>query len=320
MSLRNGYHGETIMTLAVSDLGLYKKPFEKLCPKTSFIDSIPYVDGRSDPAWTDSERAFKKVKKQLAPVADKLSAIVVEPILQAAGGMKIYSADFLRRLREWCTEHDVHLIADEIMTSFGRTGKMLACEHAGIEPDFLCLGKGLTAGWLPMSATLTSSDMYRLFYDDYETGKAFMHSHTHTGNALAVAIALENLKVFNDENILSKAAALETTMQRHMGTIAKMTDAITNIRAIGGVVAADLKPIKEHPRLGYAVYLEAVKQGALLRPLGNTLYWTPPINTTADELAQLADITETAIHRTLSKIHQKGRISHNKSDALLEIS
>ncbi len=315
VSLENSYHGETIMTLAVSDTGLYKKPYASLYPKTHVLHNIPYVSSSEDTEWHDAKRAFKKTIRKIAPIAHTLSGIVIEPILQGAGGMKIYSQDFLRLLRVWCDEHDIHLIADEIMTGFGRTGKMLACEHAGIEPDFLCLGKGLTAGWLPMSAVVTSNEIYEQFYDDYRTGKAFMHSHTHTGNALCAAIALEAFSVYDDENIPHKAAQLEKDMRAHFGTIAKITDAITNVRAIGGMAACDLKPIIGHPRLGYEIYQEAVKLGALLRPLGNTLYWLPPLNISKDELAQLAEITERAIVNTLHKLPQKGRISHKISNA-----
>ena len=299
LSLQNGYHGETIMTLAVSDMGIYKKPYEALCVKTHLVENLPYVSGRTDPLWFDAKSAFDACIKKLTPLADTLSALIVEPIVQGSSGMLIYSQDFLRRLSAWCNQHDIHVIADEIMTGFGRTGKMLACEHAGIEPDFLCLSKGLTAGWLPMSAVLTSNKIYDLFYDDYNTDKAFMHSHTHTGNALCAAVALEAFSIYEEENIAGKALALETLMRAHFETISKITGAITNIRSIGGITACDLLPVKNQPRLGFAIYQEAIKQGALLRPLGNTLYWFPPLTITKNELAQLADMTELAIVKSL---------------------
>lgn len=297
--LKNGYHGETFMALTVSDLGLYRSPYEGILPTMPMINNVPYVNQRQDAQWENCSKAWSAVEEQLNVLSTSLSAIIIEPILQGAGGMLIYSCDFLRRLRHWCNKNNVYLIADEIMTGFGRTGRTLACHHAGIEADFLCLGKGLTGGFLPMSAVLTSTDIYQLFYDDYETGKAFLHSHTHSGNALAAAVALEALQVLDDEQIVAKAAALETLMLNYWRGIAERTGAIGTPRGIGGVCAAELHPVAGIPRLGFAVYQKAISYGALLRPLGNTLYWCPPLTITEKEIEELASITERAIADTL---------------------
>ena len=209
--------------------------------------------------------------------------------------MRIYSQDLLRRLRKWTNEHGIHLIADEILTGIGRTGKMLACEHAEIEPDFVCLSKGLTAGWLPLSAVLTRQTIYDLFYDDYVSGKSFLHSHTFSGNALAASIAIEVLNVIEEEQFCSRAVELGKVMCKYMCDIAENTEKLTNVRSIGGMVAGDLVCDDPKRRLGFEVFQKAVEFGALLRPLGNTLYWFPPLNIDDIDLAKLKMITERAI-------------------------
>jgi adenosylmethionine-8-amino-7-oxononanoate aminotransferase len=291
IALENGYHGETATALSVSDVGLYRKDYEDLLFTPHFISPLPYVSSVDDPLWKDCSSQWKDIEKSLEPMIEKTTAIILEPIVQGAGGMKIYSQDFLRRLRIWTKKHDIHLIADEIMTGFGRTGKMLA----GIEPDFLCLSKGLTSGWLPLSAMLTSQKVYDLFYDDYETGKAFLHSHTYTGNALAASVAIEVLNIFQDENILFQADQLGKEMLNAMHDIADQTKKIHHVRGIGAIVAADI--ICEDPkrRIGFEVFKNAVEHGAYLRPLGNTIYWLPPLNMSTETLAKLKMITKNSL-------------------------
>ena len=294
--LHNGYHGETVTTMSVSDLGLYRQPYENLFSNnTHRISGVPYVSGMDAPLWSDASAVWPETKKQLDSLAEKVTAIIIEPLLQGAAGMVVYSADWLKRLRAWCDANDVYLIADEIMTGMGRTGKWLACEHAGIEPDFLCVAKGVTAGWLPLSVMLTRSDIYDAFYDDYETGKAFLHSHTHTGNGLAVAVANAVFEVMRTENTLSYVNyQLAPHMLARMQRVAKQTGKLHNLRQLGAMVAADLR-VDQPGRWGYAVYQEAVKRGALLRPLGNTLYWFLPLNTPLSVVDELAEIMEQAI-------------------------
>jgi adenosylmethionine---8-amino-7-oxononanoate aminotransferase len=301
MALQNGYHGETMLALSVSDVGLYRQPYEDflLTNKVSFLRDLPYVSSRHDPLWTDCSATWPAVATQLNQHAQNLTAVIIEPIVQGAGGMLIYSQDFLHRLRAWTEQHGVHLIADEIMTGFGRTGLPFACQHADIAPDFMCIGKGLTGGWLPMSAVLTANKIYDLFYDDFERGKSFLHSHTHSGNALAAAVALECLQIMDEENIYTRTATqLEPLLYQLMKEVAKQTGRITNVRGIGGMVAADLitdEPQQPKTRLGYKVFQEAVKLGAFLRPLGNTIYWLPPLNSDDEVLQQLQKITTQAI-------------------------
>lgn len=300
-SLQNGYHGETFMALGLSDLGLYRLPYEAHLIKPNFIQNIPYVDSSSDPLWNDCSAIWLDIEKQLEKQAANLAAIIVEPIVQGAGGMKIYSQDFLRRLRKWTQTHGIYLIADEIMTGLGRTGHALACEHAHIKPDFICLSKGLTSGWLPMSAVLTRTDIYDLFYDDYASGKSFLHSHTFSGNALAAAVALECLNILEDEKIFQQVQEKESILKKFMREVNDKTQRLTNIRGIGAIIAADLQlsEKQKNQRVGHQIFQKALQLGAWLRPLGNTIYWLPPLNTSLQVLEELKDISILAIKQVL---------------------
>jgi len=300
-SLQNGYHGETFMALGLSDLGLYRQAYEAHLIKPNFIQNIPYVHSRSDPVWNDCSDIWPNIEKQLEIQAANLAAIIVEPIVQGAGGMKIYSQDFLHRLSKWTKTQGIHLIADEIMTGLGRTGFALACEHAQIEPDFICLSKGLTSGWLPMSAVLTHTEIYNLFYDDYLSGKSFLHSHTFSGNALASAVALECLNILEDEQIFKQVREREVILKKLILEVQDKTEKLTNIRGIGAVIAADLSLNEKEKtqRIGYQIFQEALKLGAWLRPLGNTIYWLPPLNISLSTLRDLCDITKISIKRIL---------------------
>ncbi len=295
IALSNSYHGETIGALSVSDMGLYRDPYKELLFDVAFLAPLPYVLTRNDPLWGNCQQHWDILKKQLDLLAHETTAILVEPIVQGAGGMRLYSQDLLKRLRDWTKQHGIHLIADEIMTGIGRTGKMLACEYANIEPDFLCLAKGLTSGWLPLSAVLTSDEIYYLFYDEYDTGKAFLHSHTHCGNALAVSIALATLQVMEQEHICRYVSELEPLMFRYMSEIAEHTGKLENVRSMGAIVAADFIVRDPQQRVGFEVYKSAVKLGALLRPLGNTIYWFPPLNIEFSTLQELKEITQKSI-------------------------
>jgi adenosylmethionine-8-amino-7-oxononanoate aminotransferase len=293
LALKNGYHGETLGALSVSDIGLYSSPYAAVLFKTPYIE-VPYVSGIEDPLWHNAAEEWHAAEKLLEPFHDTTTAIIIEPIVQGAAGMKIYSKDFLERLASWAHQNDIHIIADEIMTGIGRTGKMLACEHTNIKPDFICLSKGLTSGWLPLSAVITTDNIYQNFYDDYETGKAFLHSHTYSGNALAASVAVATLDVIRQESLCERAIKLQTIMMNHLQEIANQTGMLKNLRGIGAIVAADLI-VDDNRRQGYSIFREAVKLGALLRPLGNTLYWFPPLLTEENTLNELKCITLKAI-------------------------
>lgn len=292
-ALSNGYHGETFGALSVSDLSLYKKPYEDALFPVTMIHDLPYVTGEEDPLWFDASEFWDKTEKQLLPLADKLTAIIVEPIVQGAGGMKIYSPNYLNRLTAFAHHHGIHIIADEIMTGVGRAGRMLASTYADIKPDFICLAKGLTAGWLPFSAILFSDEINQHFYADYETGHSFLHSHTYSGHVLGAAIANKVLELA--PQYLERIKQIGIEMKRHFEDIAAKTGQLINIRQLGAVVAADLITTKNSRRRGFQVFQEALKRGAFLRNLGDTIYWLPPFNIDDATLNDLKEITLYAI-------------------------
>lgn len=301
IALANAYHGETAGAMSVSELGIYRDAYQEMLFPVHFIQSIPYVSGIDDPLWQDCSSVWPEVERELTKICETTAALIVEPLVQGAGGMRVYSQDYLKRLHQWAQEHNIYVIADEIMTGFGRCGKMLACEYAEIIPDFVCLSKGLTAGTLPISVTLTHQDIYNLFYDDYATGNSFLHSHTHSGNALAASVASEVLNIMRDEKVLMQATIIGAHMQTAMRNIAKETNLLTNVRGLGACVAADLNVSDKNMRAGLQVYEQAVELGALLRPLGNTIYWLPPLTSEVTTINELHDITLQALQRWSQK-------------------
>jgi adenosylmethionine---8-amino-7-oxononanoate aminotransferase len=301
LALENGYHGETALTLALGDLGLYREAYREVLPPVAFLRGLPYVDSVTHPLWADCSTVWPDLEKQLEESRDGLCAVVIEPILQGAGGMRFYSADFLRRLRAWTKARGVILIADEILTGFGRTGAMLACDHAGITADIVCLSKGLTAGWLPMSATLVSDELYAMFYAEYGHGRDFLHSNTYAGNALAAAVALEAMDIYRDEDILGQVNRASPLLAAALERVAQATGRLHNVRALGAVAAAELHGPGTgfQARAGFRVYQEAVGRGALLRTLGDTLYWLLPLNADSAVISELETITTASIRAVL---------------------
>lgn len=305
-SLHNDYHGETILALAVSDCDFFSSPFRSVLPKVVKTPPLVYCGGEDEPDWqTYPEVEWQKIEAALAPYADTLSAFIVEPVVQGCSSMSIYSPDLLRRLRRWTAAHGVHLVADEIMTGFGRCGKMMACEYADIQPDFACFSKSMTAGWGPMSAVITSTEVYNAFYGDYFSGKAFVHSNTFTGYPITAAAALAAMEVYEQEHILEKMPLRGRQLRDRMRTVAAQTGALTNLRGVGCIVAADIvdpatgKAFDRHRRSGFLCHLEALKLGALLRPLGDSIYFLPPLNCPDEVLDRLTEITVQAVLNSL---------------------
>lgn len=301
-ALENGYHGESGLALGLSDLGLYREPYAAVLPVVTQLTGLPYRSGPEDARWQDASEEWPRLEAQLEAVADTLCAVACEPVLQGAGGMRVYSPDLLRRLRAWTAERGIYLIVDEILAGLHRTGPVLACRHAGITPDMICLSKGLTAGWLPLSATLIHDDLYQLFYHDYGQGRDFLHSNTYSGNALACAVALEALQVYADEEIEARLPLRAESMRQAFREMADATGRLKNLRQVGLMVAADLDlsaDLAAKTRVGFAVYREAVARGALWRNLGSTLYWLPPLNSPPGLFAEMRDIGIAALRAAL---------------------
>jgi adenosylmethionine-8-amino-7-oxononanoate aminotransferase len=313
-AFQNGYHGETVGALSIGDLPLYGSPYRALCFPVQRMDGLPYRSGPHDPAWLDAGAEWPAIQAGLDGESDKLCAIVYEPVLQAAGGMRLFSPDLLRRLRAWADAHGVYLIADEIAAGMGRLGAVLAShlvDGAGRSstaalPDFAVLSKGLTAGTLPLSAVLTTDAIYGLFEADYGEGRAFLHSNTFTGNALAVAVANAVLDVFAADDILGRVSKLGPHLRASLESLARRRPYLRGPRACGLVAAVDIcaadgTPLDPSRRTGYAIYREAVRRGALLRPLGDTMYLCPPLTSTSDELDQMTTILADSLDAVVGK-------------------
>jgi adenosylmethionine---8-amino-7-oxononanoate aminotransferase len=296
IALKNGYHGETLGTMCVSDLGLYKAPYDDFGIICHFIKP-PYVTGIADPVWANCDDSWASTELELEKVKEHVCALILEPIVQGAGGMLCYSAHFLQKLAHWAKQNNIYLITDEIMTGLGRTGSWLAADHAAIDSDLICLSKGLTSGSIPFSCVMIDHDVFDLFYDDYNTGKSFLHSHTYSGNPLAVSAALATIKTMQEEDVIPYANHLGSIMLEYLHQIAKSTGKLTHVRGVGAVVAAELIN-SDNSRIGNDIYQQALKLGALIRPIGNTLYWLPPLNTEAQIIEQLAEITLNSINLT----------------------
>ena len=300
IALKHGYHGETLGTLAVSDLGLYKEAWQGFGPKCHFIDPLPYLNDPSDPLWQSADAYWPQTLTQLEPIKDKVCALILEPIVQGASGLRPYSADFLAKLAIYAKENDIYLITDEIMTGLGRTGKWLAAEHAGVEADMICLSKGLSSGSVPLSCVLIDHSIYDLFYQETDPKRCFLHSHTYSGNPLGIAAALATLQTMHSEEINKKASALGDYMRERFQALATRSGLLSQPRGIGAMVAADiLGTVKTD--FAHVFAQAAQEQGALLRPMGQTLYWSPPLNTDFATIDELAFITEKALELTLAK-------------------
>lgn len=282
--LNNGYHGETLATLAVSGNDLYKKVYEPLLMPTYCAPSPDCRQKEPGETWADcSKRLFAGMENILQEHANEIAAVIVEPLLQCAGGMLMYDPSYLRLLRAACDRYQVHFIADEIATGFGRTGSLFACQQADVTPDFMCLSKGLTGGYLPLSVVLTQEAIYDAFYDDYQNLKAFMHSHSYTGNPIACAAANATLTLFEKNNVIENNQQIATQLHEASQRF-KDHPHVAHLRQQGMVVAFDLikdkntrTPYPWQQRRGLGAYRHALQQGVILRPLGDTIYFMPPL-------------------------------------------
>jgi adenosylmethionine-8-amino-7-oxononanoate aminotransferase len=292
MAIEGGYHGETLGALSVTDVALYRETYAPLLATPRFAPGPAPEPGESRRAA--AERAADALDAMLAEHAHETCAVVVEPLVQCAGGMRMHDPEWLRRVRAACDRHRVHLIADEIAVGFGRTGSLFACEQAGIAADFLVLSKGLTGGFLPLSAVLTTTAVYEAFYAEYRTRRAFLHSHSYTGNPLACAAARATLALFRDEPVIERNRSLGERLGAAIAPLADLPH-VGNVRRCGMIAALDLLadpargvafPWEE--RRGLRVYRRALDHGVLLRPLGHVVYFMPPYVIGDEELALMA--------------------------------
>ena len=285
MALTDAYHGETIGALSVGACDLYSEIYKPILMDVTRVQAPDcYRCPCGKCRGNCNCECFKFAEKTFEEHGDETCAILVEPLLQGSAGMKIYPPIFLTKLRELCDKYNVHLIADEIATGYGRTGKMFAFDWAGVSPDIMCLSKGLTGGYMPMSICVTTQEIYDEFYADYVTGKAFMHSHTYAGNPLGCSAGIEVLNILKDEKIIEKANKRAVYFNNIINEKFADYKNVGEIRHIGLVNAIELvkdkktkEPFDSKLRLGYQIYKKALKKGVLLRPLGDIIYFNPPL-------------------------------------------
>jgi adenosylmethionine-8-amino-7-oxononanoate aminotransferase len=297
LTITNGYHGETLGALSVGDVAIFTDTYRSLLLD---VIKVPAPDGFGLPRdqWVDQARAaFAHMEAALERHADELAAVIVEPLIQCAGGMRMYPPEYLTWLREACDRHNVQLIFDEIAVGFGRTGTMFACEQAGVRPDYLCLSKAITGGYLPLSVVMTTDEIYAAFYDDYATLRAFLHSHSYTGNPLACAAALATLDILEDDDVIATNRDKSARIEQVTAPLREHPQ-VGDVRQTGMVVAIEmvkdkttLEPYDFRERRGLKVFQHAMSRGAMLRPLGNVIYWMPPYVITPEEIDFLGEVT-----------------------------
>ena len=300
--MTDSYHGDTLGSVSVGGIDIYKKIFQPLVFNTLKV-SAPYC--YRCPAGCQQGKCniecLKEVVKLFKEHHNEIAAMIVEPLVQGAAGMRMYPAEYLNRLRILCDEYDILLIDDEVAMAFGRTGKYFAFEHAGIKPDIFCVAKGITAGYVPLAATITTDKIYNAFYDDFDKVKTFYHGHSFTGNPIACAVAVETLKIMQEakivENLPLKAEIFKKNLQKF-----KNLKHVGDIRHIGMIGAIELvkdretkEPYPFEERIGHKVFLEALKMGAILRPIGNIIYFMPPLIITEAQIEMLTQIAYYAI-------------------------
>lgn len=306
IGMAGAYHGDTFGTMAVGDSGQFHERFRPWCFAAQHFPAPKCSEWNGRVRAADADQSIAALHALLAAHADRTAAVILEPSVQGAAGMRLQPPGFVRDVAALCRAHNVHLILDEVFVAFGRVGPMLVCRQENVVPDFLCLAKGLTAGYLPLAATLARDPIFEAFLGSYESGRAFFHGHTFTGNPLAAAVALENIRKLRpmiDSGLLHRRAA-------HFG--AKLEEAfaqhsrIRELRHRGFTAALDLVPSRESDaefptaeRIGLKVCLAARNHGLLLRPLGNSLLLVPPLCLSESELDELVTRTAAAINDVL---------------------
>ena len=285
--LAGGYHGETVGALGVTDVALFRAPYAPLLRDAPVLPSPAPRDTGTGASDAAVDAALAALAAYLERDGAATAALIVEPLVQGAAGMAMYDARYLRGARELTRRHDVHLIADEIMTGFGRTGTMFACEQADIAPDFVCLSKGITGGYLPLSCVLSTDAVFDAFYDD-DVARGFLHSHSYTGNALACRAALAVLDIFRDDDVIAVNRE-RASRWRDLAQPLAAHRCVRNLRQCGMIIAFDVAT----DRPGFARWFAECAQAAelLLRPIGNTVYVMPPYVVTDEAFELLVERT-----------------------------
>ena len=307
IALKNSYHGDTLGAVSVGGIDMYHKLYKPLLFEIKQAESpYCYRCPMNCKKETCNCECLKSVEDILKSEANQIAGMIIEPLVQAAGGMIMYPPKYITKLRAICDKYNILLIDDEVAMGFYRTGKLFAYEHAGIVPDIICVAKGITAGYMPLSATITTEEIFNAFYDDDTDGyKTFYHGHSYTAYPLALAAALENLKIFEEINI---EEYLKPKIARFSKELEKFRSHknVGDIRQTGMICAVELvkdkqtkEPFKYEDGIGKKIYLEGLKHGAILRPMWNCIYFITPYVITEDEIKKLTDIAYEALNRVL---------------------
>ncbi|MEW6314464.1 MAG: adenosylmethionine--8-amino-7-oxononanoate transaminase [Pseudomonadota bacterium] len=295
VSLKNGYHGETLGALSVTDVALFRDVYAPLLHQGKQVPTPDWRDAAPGESAHDyALRCAQALDDYLAEHHARTAAFIVEPLIQGAAGMAMHHPVYLSRAREICNRHGVHLIADEIAVGFGRTGTFFACERGGITPDFLCLSKGITGGYLPLSVVLTHDEIYHAFYDD-DVARGFLHSHSYTGNALACRAALAVLDIFDQDNVIEHNRARAAQLNALLAPL-REHGKVHDFRNTGMIWAFEVDDAR--PDFAQRCFQAALARGVLLRPISNTVYLMPPYILDDDEMAFLAAQTLAVVEET----------------------
>ncbi|OJU82346.1 MAG: adenosylmethionine--8-amino-7-oxononanoate transaminase [Solirubrobacterales bacterium 70-9] len=286
--LREAYHGDTIGSVSVGGIDLFHATYRPL-----LFETLAAEPGDAD-----------HMEQLLSAHEGEVAAVIMEPLVQGAGGMIVHPEGYLRAVRELCNRHGVLLICDEVATGFGRTGTMFAVEREGVSPDFLCLAKGITGGYLPLAATLTTETVYEGFLGAPAEAKTFFHGHTYTGNPVACAVALANLDIFEKERTIERLQPKIDLLDRRLAEIAAMPG-VTEVRSRGVMVGIDLGEHDPELRVGHRVTREARERGAFVRPLGDVVVLMFPLSITEPELNELLDITAASIEAVVAALPER---------------
>jgi adenosylmethionine-8-amino-7-oxononanoate aminotransferase len=279
VAFADAYHGDTLGAVSVGGIELFHAAFKSL------LFDVLRVGQLSD------------IEKIMEQQHDRVAAVVIEPLIQGADGMRLWPRGLLAELRRLCDQHNVLLIADEVLTGFGRTGTMFACEQEGVVPDLMALSKGLTGGYLPLAATLTTEEIFNAFLGEYSEFKTFFHGHSYTGNQLGCAAALANLRVFEEEKVLKNLEPRITNLKSGLARLRTLPH-VVDVRQCGFIGAVEVGPYPIEKKMGIKVCDEMRKRGVLTRPIGNTIVIMPPYCVTDVQLERMLDVTSDAIRAT----------------------
>ncbi|HWV63191.1 MAG TPA: adenosylmethionine--8-amino-7-oxononanoate transaminase [Oxalicibacterium sp.] len=298
--LKGSYHGETVGALAVTDVSLFREAYGPMLQRAHVIASPDARHAHSGESAADvARRAAKELEALFEQRAGKIAAIIVEPLVQCATGMAMYDPLYLKEARALCDRYGVHLIADEIAVGCGRTGTFFACEQAGIWPDFLCLSKGISGGYLPLSLVMTRDDIYRAFYDADVT-RGFLHSHSYTGNPLACRAALATLQIFDDDNVIAENRKRGDRIEAALQPL--RDDArVAHFRRCGMIFAFDavIDDAQQAATFSRRFFSAALEHELLLRPIGKTVYLMPPYILSDDEIAHMASSVQIVFDKVM---------------------